>query len=166
MDGTRTPAPQKKQTDTTCWSSANESYNARIFIRHCPAPAVEKKKKKYAIWKPSGRLVWGHVIRLRSCCGEAGRGEGGVTRHHNTCFILWNQTGSHNGYLRKERKKEREEWPPSISNLCSVPHQALCDKVQQPPRLWKSSASGIVAAIQRLLHEVYFAKATNELCTL
>lgn len=100
--------------------------------------------QKNNIWNPSGRLVWGHAIRLWNHCGGEGldggwRG-GGATPQH--MFILsavqetsllpssetrpHTRTGSpsvrsHNGFL------EENEWPLSISNFSSVPHQALCD---------------------------------------
>ena len=42
--------------------------------------------QKNAIWKPSGGLVWGHVIRLGNACGGEGL-EGGC--HYTTTHVLF-----------------------------------------------------------------------------
>lgn len=82
--------------------------------------------QKNTIWKPSGRLVWGHAIRLWNHCGGEGlEGEGGgATPQHMFILSAVQETSllpssetrphtgtgspsvrSHNGFLEENRRR-------------------------------------------------------------
>lgn len=166
--------PKQTQTNTTCWNSTHESCDMCMFICCCPAPAGDKHHLK-AQWETCGDMWygWGAVVET-----QAGGGGGGPTPQHmfySLCCArdkftseLWTahwhalpSSWLAQRLLTKERKR----------GMTSKFFQSLFCSTSGA--LWRGTRAtaalkvfSIVAAIQRLLHEACFAKATYKLCTL
>lgn len=162
--------PINKREATPPAETPEMNHKAHAFLSF----TVPHWLKKNTIWKPSGRLVWGHAIRLGNYCGGAGWDVGGgLMLHNNTCFILsamqetsflpefWKQTAHWNRLpfcwitqrlLGRKQKETNDLWVFPISLPSHIKHSVTnrcCCR-------GKSFFIVIVAEIQTLFYEANF----------